>query len=154
MRKLAAVLAVLALGAAPAGAQTAEPKTTLSDVEDEVMCPVCGTPLALAESAPQAERERVFIQRLIDQGRSKDEIKDALVAEFGSEVLALPDDEGFDLAAYVVPALAILGALAAIAVAATRWRRARPAAATAAAGETPDPRDSKRLDEDLKSYEL
>jgi cytochrome c-type biogenesis protein CcmH len=152
VRTLACLLAVLAL--APAGALAqAEPKTTLSDVEDEVMCPVCGTPLALAENAPQAERERVFIQRMIDQGKSKEEIKDALVAEFGSEVLALPDDEGFDLAAYLVPALAILGALAAIALAATRWRRSKPSAA-AANGPSLDARDSKRLDEDLKSYDL
>ena len=37
------------------------PKTTLGDVEDEVMCPVCGTPLGLATEAPQAERERALI---------------------------------------------------------------------------------------------
>jgi formate dehydrogenase maturation protein FdhE len=31
------------------------PKATLADIEDEVMCPVCGVPLGLAE-APLAER--------------------------------------------------------------------------------------------------
>ena len=69
------------------------PKTTLGDVEDEVMCPVCGTPLGLATEAPQAQRERAYIQRLIDACRSKDEIKRALVAQFGDCVLALPGDE-------------------------------------------------------------
>ena len=33
-------------------------RTTLGDVEDEVMCPVCGTPLALATEAPQAIQQR------------------------------------------------------------------------------------------------
>jgi hypothetical protein len=65
-------------------------------VENEVMCPVCGTPLNLAEEAPQAERERAFIEREIDRCRSKAQIKRALVAEFGESVLALPGDEGDD----------------------------------------------------------
>ena len=75
----------------------AEAKVNISDVEDEVMCPICGTTLQLSQS-PQAERERAFIQDLIAQGATKDEVKDALVAEYGPEVLATPDTEGFDLA--------------------------------------------------------
>ena len=54
------------------------------------MCPVCGTPLALATEAPQANRERAFIQRQVNACRSKDEIKRTLVAQFGDSVLALP----------------------------------------------------------------
>ena len=46
------------------------------------MCPTCGVPLSLAFS-PQAEREREFIRDQIEAGRNKDQIKDALVAEFG-----------------------------------------------------------------------
>ena len=46
MRRLAAALvAALALVVAPSAAAADCPKTTLGDVEDEVMCPVCGTPL-------------------------------------------------------------------------------------------------------------
>ena len=88
------------------------PKTTLGDIEDEVMCPVCGTPLGLASESPQAQRERAYIERLIAQCRSKDEVKQALVAEFGDSVLALPGDEGDDglgdVLVYVVPALGIV----------------------------------------------
>ena len=54
------------------------------------MCPVCGTTLELASDSPQAIREREFIRGLIAEGRTKEEIKDALVAEFGEEVLATP----------------------------------------------------------------
>ena len=67
------------------------------------MCPVCGTPLELATEAPQAERERALIERLVDDCATKEQVKDRLVAEFGDEVLALPGDDGFDLAAYLVP---------------------------------------------------
>src|SRR4051812_49763472 len=89
------------------------------------MCPVCGTPLNVATEAPQANREREFIRRLIDRCRSKDQVKQALAAQFGNRVLATPGDNGFDLAAYLVPALAVLFGGSAIALAATRWRRRR-----------------------------
>ena len=120
--RAAAVVALVLAMAPPAVAQ--EPQTTLPDVEDEVMCPVCGTTLELASDSQQAIREREFIRGLIAEGRSKEEIKAALVAEFGDEVLALPDDEGFDLAAWLVPGVAIVAAAIAIFVALRRWRRA------------------------------
>ena len=152
MRAKALLLAITALlaFAAPAVAQSC-PQTSLGDLEDEVMCPVCGTSLGLATEAPQAQRERAFIQGLIDDCKSKDEIKDALVAEFGDGVLALPDDDGFDLAAYLVPLAILLGAGGAIAVGVRRWR-ARPA--TAADEPVASTRESKRLDDDLAKYDL
>ena len=44
------------------------------------------------------------------------------MAEFGPEVLAVPETEGFDLAAWIVPGLAIVLAGAAIFVGVRRWR--------------------------------
>jgi cytochrome c-type biogenesis protein CcmH len=152
VRRALALLVALVL-AIPGAASAADcPKTTLGDVEDEVMCPVCGTPLALATEAPQAQRERELIQRLIARCRSKEEVKDALVAQFGESVLATPDDEGFDLAAYLVPAAAVLLGAAAVGFAALRWRRRRRPAGSAPgdAGAAAD----RRLDSDLERYDL
>ena len=148
MRRVA-IGAVLWLALAPAA--VACPETSLGDLEDEVMCPVCGTSLGLATESPQAQRERLFIQGLIDQCKSKDEIKTALVAEFGDQVLALPDDNGFDLAAYLIPLAILVGAGAAITIGVRRWRRRPP---PAAAGSGASARESKRLDEDLARYDL
>ena len=118
------------------------------------MCPVCGTLLELAES-PQAQREKVFIERLIDEGKSKQEIKDALVAEYGDEVLALPQDSGFSLSAYVVPIVAFVVAAIALAFGVAKWRRAGKASnGDAPAVEGPSPEDSARLDTDLARYDL
>ena len=158
MTKRAVLLAVIALlaFAAPALAQDC-PKTTLGDLEDEVMCPLCERPLNTVDREPQAQRERAFIQSLIDQCKSKDEIKSALSAQFGPDVLALPENEGFDLTAYIVPVLVPVAALLAIALTAMRWRRKRPAAAaTTATNSAPplDPADAARLDEDLERYKL
>ena len=116
------------------------------------MCPVCGTLLALSQS-PQADRERAFIQRQIADGRSKDEIKDALVAEYGSEVLATPDTEGFDLAAWVVPGVAIVVAGIAIVLGLRRWRR-DGGWVEGAEPDAIDPEDNERIDSDIARYDL
>ena len=155
MRRAAALLAVLVMGALPAAAVAKDcPQTTLGDIEDEVMCPVCGTPLGLASESPQAQRERAYIERLIAQCRSKDQVKRALVAEFGDSVLALPGDEGDtsvgDVLVYVVPALGIVLAAAGIAFAVIRWRRPRRQAAAARLATS----EGARLEDDMERYDL
>lgn len=156
MRVRAILLALVAL-AALAPAATGAEQVTLGEIEEEVMCPICGTLLQLAE-APQAQRQKAFIARLIAEGKSEDQIKDALVAEYGREVLALPEGEGFSLSAYLVPIIAFILAAIALGVAVVRWRRAgrggdgdqgRPAASGGPKGD-----DAERLDADLARYDL
>jgi cytochrome c-type biogenesis protein CcmH len=125
---IAAAIALLGAGAPTAAAQ--EPRASLPDVEDEVMCPICGTLLEESQS-PQAERERELIRRLIGEGKDKEQIKDELVAEYGSNVLATPSGSGFDLVAWLVPGLAI---------------------ALAAAPSLSAP-DATRLEEDMSRYD-
>ena len=117
------VLLLVAISLAPAAAAVAAPRAELSDIEDEVMCVVCGTPLALSE-APSADRERAFIQRRIDEGMTKAQVKHALVREYGEGVLAMPTGRGFSLGAYLVPIAVVLGALAALGVTLRRRRGA------------------------------
>jgi cytochrome c-type biogenesis protein CcmH len=152
-RRLLVAVALLAL-AAPNLAAAAEPQASLTDIEDEVMCVVCGVPLELATESPQAIQERNLIRHLIAQGLTKDEIKDRLVAEYGDEVLATPSDSGFDLAAWLVPGAAIVVAAVAIAIGLRRWRRR----GDGGSAEPPEPAvtdaESKRIDEDLARYRL
>jgi cytochrome c-type biogenesis protein CcmH len=139
MRRAAALAAaaVTLLLTPPATAAAQCPRTSLGDIEDEVMCPVCGTPLGLATDAPQAE------------------IKPALAAQFGDAVLALPgdaeDDDLGDVLVYVVPALGIALAAGGIAFAVVRWRRARRPGDRQASGAGDGQR---RLDADMERYEL
>jgi cytochrome c-type biogenesis protein CcmH len=156
MRRAAVLLAVLVMAALPAAAVAKDcPQTTLGDIEDEVMCPVCGTPLGLASESPQAQRERAYIERLIAQCRSKDQVKRALVAEFGDSVLALPGDEGDtsvgDVLVYVVPALGIVLAAGGLAFAVVRWRRPPRQAGSGGAIATAD---GAHLEDDMERYDL
>ena len=156
MRRVAALaafaLALLSLAGSAGAAPT--PQTTTNTIEAEVMCPICGTLLELAES-PQAKREKVFVAKLVAGGKSKAEIKDALVAQYGPAVLAQPKASGFDLSAYLVPIVAILVAAAVLAFSVARWRRdgkrSPPPRGTEGA---PGGEEAERLDADLSRYDL
>src|SRR4051812_24682042 len=116
------------------------------------MCLQCGVPLNVAEDAPSAKRERAFIQGLVDQCKSKEEIKTALVAQFGDNVLADPKSKS----TWLVPALGFAAALIALAAGAWRWRRSRRSGK--AAVETPaapaPTGDAARLEADMDRYRL
>jgi cytochrome c-type biogenesis protein CcmH len=142
VRLLVALVLVLGLTAA------AEPQTTLPDVEDEVMCVECRTALNVS-NAPVADQERAFIRDRIAEGMTKEEIKAALVEEYGPDVLAEPPSEGFDIAAWLVPAALVALAALGIVLMARRWRRAD----TAPAGPELDPADARRLDAELSAFD-
>jgi cytochrome c-type biogenesis protein CcmH len=159
-KHLAALLALLALLVPALAAETvatsaaAASSASLPDIEDEVMCPTCGVALNQAFS-PQAERERDFIRAEIAKGRSKDQIKQALVNEFGRRVLATPqtDDSSFNWTAYLVPIAAILAAAVALVLGLNRWR-VRPAGGTDAPASELSPDDAARLERDLSKYDV
>jgi cytochrome c-type biogenesis protein CcmH len=148
------LLALIALALLAPAAGAAE-QVTLGEIEEEVMCPVCGTLLQLAE-APQAQRQKAFVARLIEEGKSEEEVKDALVAEYGDEVLATPKGSGFSLSAYLVPIVAFIVAAVALAIGVMRWRRAGdgPSGRGGPRRRGPSSEDSDRLDADLARYDL
>ncbi len=144
MRVLVALMLILGLTAA------AEPNATLPDIEDEVMCVECRTALNVS-SAPVADQERAFIRARIAEGMDKEQIKAALVEEYGADVLAEPPSEGFDITAWLVPVALVVLAAGGVVLLAGRWRR-RPDA-VAASGPELDPADTSRLDAELRAFD-
>jgi cytochrome c-type biogenesis protein CcmH len=155
---LLAVIVALFVFAAPSleptVATAASLRTILNEIEEEVMCPVCGTLLGLAES-PQATREKAFVEKLVKEGKTKSEIKDELVAQYGDAVLAEPNGSGFSISAYVVPIVAFILAAILLAGAVWKWRTsAGSRRENEPIPEGPSAEDRKRLDEDLGRYDL
>jgi len=162
VRRALALAALLLFLLPSASARAATPKVDLVDVEDEVMCVDCGIPLNTAEGA-QPDSQRQLIRDLIAQGRTKEQIKQELVAEYGKDVLALPETSGVGITAYAVPL--VLGGLvvAALVLLVPRWRR-RPAAGMVTGDGVASPAttddaiavseaDAERLDSDLARYD-
>lgn len=152
MRRATLPATVASFALALASASAASP-ATLPTIERQVMCVTCKIPLNVAESQ-QANRERVLIRSLIARGEGEAQIKRTLVTEYGPAVLALPAAKGFDLAAYLVPALVVLALLATLAVLLPGWRR-RAREQRARQGEAPlmSSGDAARLQADLDRFD-
>jgi cytochrome c-type biogenesis protein CcmH len=153
--RLLAALVALAMLLAPVCAMAAavKPRVSLLTIERQAMCVTCK--VALDESqAPQADREREYIQTLIDQGEGEAEIKRSLVAQYGPTVLGLPAAHGFDLAVYLVPLAVVLGLLATVLLLIPSWRRrARVRSAAGASAATLSTADAARLESDLARFD-
>jgi cytochrome c-type biogenesis protein CcmH/NrfF len=147
--RIVAVVAAALVLAAPAAAGCAQPKTSLSYLEGQIMCPTCHTTLDQSDS-PAAQRIEHRIQVLIDRCETAGQIKADLVRNFGAGILAAPPHKGFDLLAWWLPLGGIvLGALL-LALGVWRWTRARGQDAP----EPPlDPELDRRVDELLARYD-
>ena len=154
-----ALLIVAAAALALAGpAAASKPKTSLSKLENEIMCPVCaGETLAQSDSAAAAQVKRV-IQQKVAAGESEGQIKRDLVAEYGTRILAAPPRKGFDLLAWVLPLAGILGASGVMGVLALHWSRRRDEpehlpGPQSLNGRPLDPELERRLDEELARFD-
>jgi cytochrome c-type biogenesis protein CcmH len=155
MKRLAPFVAAALLLAPTASASEQHP--TLNELENEVMCPVCGTTLAQSDSAAAHQIERDIGAR-IAKGWTKSRIKNSLVDDYGEEILASPPKHGFNLLAWLLPLVGVVVAGAVLGVAAWRWTRwrAEPEAPTvqSANGSGPiDPELDRRVDEELARFE-
>jgi cytochrome c-type biogenesis protein CcmH len=144
-RILVAVLVLLVLcgGASAAGAPNA------ADLEAELVCPVCETTLDQS-TAPVAERMKTFLRIRIAAGDTEQEIKDALVAEFGPGVLATPPKGGFGLLAWLLPLGALIAGAVVVGVLLRTWSRRREPRADA---RTLDPELERLVDEELARFD-
>jgi cytochrome c-type biogenesis protein CcmH len=153
------LLTALALAVAVAGCGGEDDETpTLAELEKRYICPTCQTTLELS-NAPVAERMRAFIRERIAAGDSRSEIDEALIADFGEEVLAAPPKEGFNLLAWVLPLLGGALAVGGLAFALVRWSRTRPepeappGPASANGGPPLEAELERKVDEELARFD-
>ena len=83
-------------------------------------------------------------------GTREQEIKDALVDEFGPGVLATPPKSGFGLLAWALPLAALVVGAVVVGVLVRGWSRRREPPADAA---LLDPELERRVDEELTRFE-
>ena len=147
------MLALVALVlAAPSAASERHP--TLGELEGQLMCPICeGETLAQSDS-PAAVRIKAYIERRISQGATRSEIKQELVDQWGTRILAAPPRHGFDLLAWLLPIIGVLGGAAILGALAWRWSRSRePSAQWTLTARPLGPEDERRVDEELRRFD-
>ena len=142
------MVALLALVSASAAGAAPPPKA--ADLESQLVCPVCETTLDQS-NAPIAQRMKSFIRTRIAAGDSEQEIKDALVAQFGSGVLAKPPGGGFGLLAWLLPLAALAGGAVAATLLIRAWSRRQPPARED--DQRLDPRLERLVDDELTRFD-
>lgn len=98
---------------------------TTSEIEGELMCQCGCQKVTINCDCGTADQMRDQIAGMIGQGKSRDNILNAFVAQYGETVLASPPKKGFNLVAYGVPMTGFFfGSVIAVTLA-RRWRSSR-----------------------------
>lgn len=122
IRRFLMLLAVMLVLAPLASA--VQPQFSMSEIESELMCPTCQSRLDLSHS-PAADRIRAFVEQKRTAGWTKQQVEDALVADFGPSVLAAPPAAGLGLVAWLVPIGVVLLGVGIVIALVLVWRRRR-----------------------------
>ena len=150
LRFLAVAAAALAF-AAPASA-CAHPRTSLTYLEGQIMCPTCHTTLDQSNS-PAAQAIERFISQKIAACWTAQRIESALVSNYGAQILAAPPRKGFDLLAWWLPIAGVLAGAVVLAVGVWRWSRRREPEPEAATEQELDEETERRLDDLLARFD-
>jgi cytochrome c-type biogenesis protein CcmH len=135
-------------------------------LEARLKCPVCRTQSVLESTSFMALEMRAKIRELIAAGRSDGEILDYFSDRYGDYILLEPRKAGFALSAYLLPAVAVLGAGATLLAVLVRRRSVPvtaanepetgasgpPIAGQVAADGPLSPADRARVEQELERY--
>ena len=106
------------------------------------MCGTCAREMLSSCACSTADQTRERLRLRLQRGDTPEMIVKDYVAEFGTESLAIPPNEGAMRAIYVVPVAAILGAGVGLTVMLRRWRAHSPEG-SAAGGSSKRPSKSE-----------
>lgn len=152
MRRRAA-LVVLAVGLLVAACGGSGGGWTPAGLEQELMCVPCSQRLDQSQSAV-ALRMRTQLAEFHRKGWSEQRVKDYFVAQYGPEVLAAPPRHGFDLLAWVIPAVVLIGGAAIAVLLAMAWSRSRAGSSSPGDGAVAvDDAMDARIDRELQELE-
>lgn len=109
-------------------------------------------------TGPLARSAKDDIVEMLEKGMSKEEILDYFVETYGEEILIEPKKEGFNIAAYAVPVVIMIGATGLVVVAIRFWSKSnrREEEVLEADGISDDATESeimkKIIDEERKKF--
>jgi len=121
-----AAVAIVSLGRATFA--DGPPRTTEEQVEAiaaTMKCPTCRSQSVADSDVAAARAIRLEIARLLDEGHSPDEIRSTIAdSAYGDDLQLTPPATGFAGLVWILPVVALVLALAGLAAAFARWRRA------------------------------
>ncbi|MDZ7273155.1 MAG: cytochrome c-type biogenesis protein CcmH [candidate division KSB1 bacterium] len=135
------------------------PPAYLNALRNEIAC-FCGCGMTVqgclggmicSESRELSER----VIALVSAGKTREQVLQAMVEQYGERILSAPTKQGFNLAVWVLPFLALLGGVALIFRMVSRWQRGSaattPAAGSPAAGSNDEYGD--RFEQEFRQFQ-
>ncbi len=118
------LVALVRAGVAEGPARTTDER--VRDIAATIKCPTCRGQSVAGSDAAAARAIRNDITRRVNDGESADQIRAAVAANYGSEVLLTPPSTGVEGIVWILPVIALVLGLAGLSAAFARWRRATP----------------------------
>lgn len=151
MRRLPFLTVLLVLLATPAPAQDVERDARA--IEAMLVAPCCWTQQVSLHQSEAATKIKQEIRLALREGRTRDQILDAYVTQYGPAILIEPPVRGFGASLYVLPVVALAASVLLVGMVVRRFTRRgqaaeQPEAAPVATGALAD-----RLDEELKDLD-
>ncbi len=94
-------------------------------LSQQLMCPVCDGQTLDQSQAQLSEDMKAVIRDRIEAGDTNEEIREYFVERYGEIVLASPDASGFNMIAWIMPAVIFIGGSLLVAHAFINMRRRR-----------------------------
>jgi len=108
------------------------PEERAQHIAESLMCPTCRGQ-SVADSDSSASRGiRNYIDQRIEEGATDAQIRAELAHSYGDDILLTPGRSGLASLVWLLPVLALVGAVVGVALAFRRWRRLKPSRASEA----------------------
>ncbi len=118
------------------------------------MCRTCGRKRIGDFCCAHAAKMRAEVAQLLDQGKTRDEVYQYFIAEYGSqEPLGAPIDKGFNRLAWLFPYLVGASGAVAVGFVAVRWSRREHEGAATTPATAEDETLQSRLDDELRDLD-
>jgi cytochrome c-type biogenesis protein CcmH len=86
-------------------------------------CPSCDGETAAESNTATSVEIRNLIRSDLQAGQSAGDIRSQLLADYGPSILESPETHGFTLLVWVIPVIAVAGAVLGLGLAFRRWKR-------------------------------
>jgi cytochrome c-type biogenesis protein CcmH len=158
LRMLIAALAAALLSAPAALAQpAADPaqEKEAKQIEAMVIAPCCWSQQVSVHQSPAADEVRKDIRKQIAEGKTRQQILDAYLAQYGERILAEPPARGFTRTLYVLPVLLLVLSGVVLSFVVTRMARQPALAGGPAEPPAAESRDAygEKLNEELRDLD-
>jgi len=151
LRKLSIIFLLFLLFASPVMADS----TTVSDISKELICQ-CGCSMVLSNCTHVecASREAMIalIEQNLAQDRTEEQIIQLFIAQYGEQELAAPPKRGFNLTAWGLPFVAIVGGGGVVYIALRNWVRRGQRSQTDTMAEEGDEEYQRQLKKELEEF--